>query len=73
MRMKINYLKETGIDKLKEADINRNMKYYKKNKNTWLADRYKIGEIFSVYDKKEFERIYQYSTLQYFHKELGIK
>ena len=24
------------------------------------------------YDKKEFERIYQYSTLQYFHKELGI-
>ena len=25
------------------------------------------------YDKKEFERIYQYSTLQYFHKELGIK
>jgi len=53
--MKINYLKETGIDKLKEADINRNMKYYKKNKNTWLADRYKIGEIFSVYDKKEFE------------------
>jgi len=55
MRMKINYLKETGIDKLKEADINRNMKYYKKNKNTWLADRYKIGEIFSVYDKKEFE------------------
>lgn len=24
------------------------------------------------YDKKEFERIYRYSTLQYFHKELGI-
>lgn len=24
------------------------------------------------YDKKEFGRIYAYSTLQYFHDELGI-
>lgn len=25
------------------------------------------------YDAKEFERIYQFSTLQYFHKELGLE
>lgn len=25
------------------------------------------------YNKKEFERIYEHSTLQYFHYELGIK
>ena len=25
------------------------------------------------YDKREFERTYKYSTLQYFHNELGIK
>lgn len=24
------------------------------------------------YDKKEFDRIYKYSTLQYFHNELEI-
>ena len=27
----------------------------------------------TVYDSQEFERIYQFSTLQYFHKELGIE
>lgn len=25
------------------------------------------------YDEKEFNRTYQYSTLNYFHKELGIE
>ena len=35
------------------------------NVNTLLGESMK-------YDKKEFERIYQYPTLQYFHKESGV-
>lgn len=37
--------------------------------DTYVA--YKSGQA-TKYDEKEFTRTYQYSTLKYFHKELGI-
>ncbi len=51
-----------------------NIEYIKNDAQEYVDDyvNYLSGNS-TKYDKKEFERIYQYSTLQYFHKELGIK
>ena len=50
-----------------------NIEYIKNDAQKYIDD-YVDGmkEKAAKYDKKKFERIYKYSTLQYFHKELGV-
>lgn len=50
-----------------------NIEYIKNDAQKYIDD-YVDGmkEKAARYDKKKFERIYKYSTLQYFHKELGV-
>lgn len=61
------------IDKDEFNETRDHIEYIKRDAQKYI-DNYVntlLGESMK-YDKKEFERIYQYSTLQYFHKELGV-
>ena len=50
-----------------------NIEYIRKDAQRYIDDYVNyLSEKFIKYDKKEFERIYKYSTLQYFHNELEI-
>lgn len=51
-----------------------NIEYIKKDAQQYIDNyvNYLMGKT-TQYDKREFERIYGYSTLQYFHGELGIR
>jgi len=47
--------------------------YIKKDAQEYIDDYVnQVSGNLQKYDEKEFQRIYYYSTLQYFHKELGI-
>lgn len=61
------------IDKDEYKETRDNIAYIKKDAQEYI-DNYvnKLHGLKSDYDEKEFHRIYQYSTLQYFHKELGV-
>ncbi len=50
-----------------------NIEYIKKDSQTYIENyvQYMNGET-TKYDKREFQRTYGFSTLKYFHKELGI-
>ena len=71
-----NYIEQTDaiVDKDEYNETRNNIEYIKNDAQEYVDDyvNYLSGNS-TKYDKKEFERIYQYSTLQYFHKELGIK
>lgn len=71
-----NYIGQTDaiVDKDEYNETRNNIEYIKNDAQEYVDDyvNYLTGNS-TKYDKKEFERIYQYSTLQYFHKELGIK
>lgn len=61
------------IDKDEYNETRANIEYIKKDSQLYIEDyvNYIMGRS-SKYDEKEFARIYKYSTLQYFHEELGI-
>lgn len=61
------------IDKDEFNETRDNIKYIKKDAQQYIDNYvdYVMGRI-EKYDKKEFNRIYGYSTLQYFHNELGL-
>lgn len=61
------------IDKDEYNETRDNIEYIKIDSQRYVAEYvgYILGRA-TRYDAKEFARIYQYSTLQYFHKELGI-
>ena len=71
-----NYIGQTDaiVDKDEYNETRNNIEYIKNDAQEYVDDyvNYLSGNS-TKYDKKEFERIYQYSTLQYFHKELEIK
>lgn len=51
-----------------------NIEYINNDSQTYIDDyvEYVLGKS-SKYDKREFQRVYGFSTLKYFHNELGIK
>ena len=61
------------VDRDEYKETRDNIEYIKKDAQEYI-DNYvnQICGISQKYDRKEFQRIYQYATLQYFHKELGI-
>ena len=65
-------IKKTRLIKFNETRDN--IKHIKNDAQQYIDDyvNYLSGKS-KKYDKKEFERIYKYSTLQYFHIELGMK
>lgn len=69
------YIGETDaiIDKDEFNETRDNIEYIKNDAQKYIDNyvNHLSGKI-KKYDKREFERIYRYSTLQYFHNELGI-
>ncbi len=61
------------MDKDEFIETRDNIKYIKNDAQEYIDNyvNYLMGTTVK-YDKKEFERIYRYSTLQYFHNELEI-
>lgn len=61
------------VDKDEYNETRDNIEYIKNDAQQYIDDyvNYLMGKA-KKYDKKEFERIYKYSTLQYFHNELGV-
>lgn len=61
------------VDKDEFNETRKNIKYIKNAAQQYIDNyvNYLLGKSIK-YDKKEFERIYKYSTLQYFHNELGV-
>ena len=61
------------IDKDEFQETRDHIEYIKRDAQKYIDDYVNtlLGKSMK-YDKKEFERIYQYSTLQYYHKELGV-
>lgn len=51
--MKIKFLKESALKRLKDKELINNIDYYKGN-NLWLDKKYNNEELFVVFDKKEF-------------------
>lgn len=64
---------EAIVDKDEFNETRDNIEYIKKDAQKYIDNyvNYLMGKN-TKYDKKEFERIYMYSTLQYFHSELEI-
>lgn len=62
------------VDKDEYNETRNNIEYIKNDAQRYIDDYvgYLMGTVKKT-DKKKFSRIYQYSTLQYFHKELGIE
>ena len=61
------------VDRDEYKETRDNIEYIKNDAQEYI-DNY-VNQICGIsykYDKKEFQRIYQYATLRYFHKELGI-
>lgn len=66
-------LTEAIVDKDEFNETRDNIEYIKNDAQRYI-DNYVnclMGKT-TKYDKKEFERVYRYSTLQYFHNELEI-
>lgn len=62
------------VDKDEYNETRDNIEYIKSDAQNYI-DNYVdslMGKS-TKYDKREFNRVYGYSTLQYFHKELGIE
>ena len=61
------------VDRDEYKETRDNIEYIKKDAQAYIDDYVnQISGNLQKYDEKEFQRIYNYSTLQYFHKELGI-
>ena len=61
------------VDRDEYKETRDNIEYIKKDAQEYIDDYVnQISGNLQKYDEKEFQRIYNYSTLQYFHKELGI-
>ena len=61
------------VDRDEYIETRDNIEYIKKDAQAYIDDYVnQISGNLQKYDEKEFQRIYNYSTLQYFHKELGI-
>lgn len=52
--MNIIFLKEDSVELLKKKDLQKNIKFYGDENNSWIGLKYKEQKLFSVYDKKEF-------------------
>lgn len=65
--------KDAIVDKDEFNETRDNIEYIKNDAQQYINDYvdYLMGKTRN-HDKKKFERIYGYSTLQYFHNELGI-
>lgn len=61
------------IDQDEYNETRDNIEYIKHDAQQYIDDYVKQmqGKVLK-YDKREFQRIYEYSTLKYFHQELGI-
>ena len=61
------------VDKDEYNETRDNIEFIRKDAVEYIEDyvNQKRG-LATKYDEKEFERIYKYSTLQYFHEQLGI-
>lgn len=61
------------VDQDEYNETRNNIEYIKNDARKYVDNyvNHLLGKS-TKYDKKEFQRIYKYSTLQYFHKELGI-
>lgn len=61
------------VDKDEYNETRDNIEYIKNDAQSYIDDytAHLLGQS-SKYDNREFNRIYEYSTLQYFHKELNI-
>ena len=61
------------VDKDEFNETRDNIEYIKNDAQQYIDNyvNYLMGGT-TKYDKREFGRIYGYSTLQYFHRELGI-
>lgn len=72
---KIEYVGSTNaiVDKDEFSETRDNIDYIKNDAQRYI-DNYVdyLTNKSAKYDRKEFERIYRYSTLQYFHNELKI-
>ncbi len=64
---------EAIVDKDEFNETRDNIEYIKKDAQKYIDNYvdYLMGNT-TKYDQKEFERIYKYSTLQYFHNELEL-
>ena len=62
------------IDKDEYNETRDNIEYIKADAQRYIDEYvdYALGKQ-QRYDSREVARIYQYSTLRYFHKELGIE
>ena len=71
-----NYISSADavVDKDEYNETRDNIGYIKNDVQEYIDNyvNYKLG-ISQKYDEQEFTRIYKYSTLHYFDKELGIK
>ena len=69
------YISDTNavIDRDESKETRDKIEYIKNDAQKYIDDYvdYLSGKL-TKYDSREFERKYQYSTLKYFHKELGI-
>lgn len=69
------YISDTNavIDRDEYKETRDKIEYIKNDAQKYIDDYvdYLSGKL-TKYDSREFERKYQYSTLKYFHKELGI-
>jgi len=65
--------KDAIVDGDEYRETRDNIEYIKKDAQKYIDDyTNQICGILQKYDEKTFHRIYDFSTLQYFHKELGI-
>ncbi|MBD5474307.1 MAG: hypothetical protein HDR20_15855 [Lachnospiraceae bacterium] len=64
---------EAIVDKDEFNETRDNIEYIKNDAQRYIDNyvNYLMGKT-TKYDKKEFERVYRYSTLKYFHNELEI-
>ena len=70
-----NYIGTTDVvvDQDEYNETRDNIQYIKNDANKYIKDyiEHLTGKS-SKYDEKEFSRIYRFSTLKYFYRELGI-
>ena len=67
-------ISDAVVDTDEYKETRNNITYIKNDSQTYIDDyiKYKHGKS-TKYDERNFKRVYGFSTLKYFHKELGIK
>ena len=61
------------VDKDEYNETKKNIKFIKADSQRYIDDYVNfIKKKPTKYDTKEFDRKYKYSTLKYFHRQLGI-